>query len=175
MMLANSSPRIGRPPAMSPELLDDFGHALLRLVGLHRRQHEERPLPARVLNHALRAVAPVLVEPQVAIEARRGEAAEVAHHGVDGEVLGLTARLGHVTGQDHGLRRARTIDQIHAATGIRAHGATRLAGAFPAFQVLNAFSSSGTTRGQRGVAGDDQRGALRAGTSCGATPRGPRV
>ena len=98
---------------------------LLRLVGLHRRDDDERPLPARVLQHALRAVAPVLVEPQVAIEARRRHAAEVAHHGVDGEVLGLPAGLRDVRRDDHRLRRAGLVDQIDAAAGAPRHRRAR--------------------------------------------------
>ncbi|KIT68174.1 hypothetical protein PY38_00095, partial [Staphylococcus aureus] len=69
-LLAGDGPRAGDVA----QFLHDLDHRLLRLVGLYRRQHVERAWPARGGKCALHAVAPVLVQAQVPIEARGRDA-----------------------------------------------------------------------------------------------------
>src|SRR5688500_14791936 len=72
-LLAGQRALAGQPA----NLPGDLDHRLLRPVGLHRRDDDEGALPARVAEVPLRPVAPVLVEAEVAVEARGGHPAEV--------------------------------------------------------------------------------------------------
>ena len=126
MMLWNSSPASGPLAGDAAQLLRHFDHRFLRLVGLHRRHDVERPRPARGRHRRLGAVAPVLVEAQVAVQARRRHAAEVAHHRLDRQILRQPAALGDVGGDDHRLRRVRLVDQVDLAAGAARDRADRL-------------------------------------------------
>ena len=112
----------------------------------------------RAVHNALRAVAPVLVEPEVAVQARGGDAAEVAHHGLDGQVLGLPAGLGHVRRDDDGLRRAGPIDQIDASGPRWRHGLDALGRRLTRGPRAERALELGHQRGQGDIAGDDERG-----------------
>ena len=82
MTLWNSSPVTGRSPATPRSSFTTSSIGFLGLVGLHRGDDEEGTRPARVRHRRLGAVAPVLVEAEVAVQPRRRHAAEVAQHGL---------------------------------------------------------------------------------------------
>ena len=97
-----------RPVAAdAAQLLLQLRHRLLRLVRLHGRVGEERPLAAGVDEHRPAAVGPVLVLAQVHVDARDELPAQDAVQRLEGGLLGLALGGASCAGEDHRLLGAR--------------------------------------------------------------------